>query len=564
MDGVPVKISEKYKPPPKVTIPQAVTNRLSNLSDNYYDSPQLSYSFQLEKQVIKKLAEWKKVRETERENRRERIRLYELQKCRDNEAKQKQLLTAVSYPNAEDLSSSSSENDDEEGDKPVENAVVKVTDHPNPHHVRQCFDTILQPTVASPLDSTYSTYSPSSNFIPSKINYSDFENDTSSPFDNIELKTINDLDILAQVLNDTQKHSAAEAGTSKIISVEDSQPTPSKLPSEHAPSVPSTVSSPSIVSESSKGFEQPSSNIGISQSNVAQDPNFYYNSLVSQTQALHFQQQHPQQHPHHQHHQHQQHHNQYMMNYSTGAHHNNPINPISTDLYFNYNTLPDARNNHNYLYGNYNTPQTLSLNSCADVGMANNTNKYNNYPNRGFLNNFNCDSRYDMQQIINDGIASAGYENRLEPNDNNAPKSKSKSVPDILKELKDEIRDSELRRTRNNSQTIDDHSKRNSADSAKSLPSPNQSSRSSSTSSTSFMKLSPSSQKLAKNISFMGFPLERVSKIAELYGNDDKKIVEHLIPLSELLDLGFDETKISEALVKFDNNKDKALDFLIS
>jgi len=42
-----------------------------------------------------------------------------------------------------------------------------------------------------------------------------------------------------------------------------------------------------------------------------------------------------------------------------------------------------------------------------------------------------------------------------------------------------------------------------------------------------------------------------------------KKIIEHLIPLSELLDLGFDEEKISEALLKFDNNKDKALDHLI-
>lgn len=42
------------------------------------------------------------------------------------------------------------------------------------------------------------------------------------------------------------------------------------------------------------------------------------------------------------------------------------------------------------------------------------------------------------------------------------------------------------------------------------------------------------------------------------------QIVEHLIPLCELLDLGFDETKISDALIRFDNNKDKALDYLIS
>lgn len=39
-----------------------------------------------------------------------------------------------------------------------------------------------------------------------------------------------------------------------------------------------------------------------------------------------------------------------------------------------------------------------------------------------------------------------------------------------------------------------------------------------------FMKLSPSSQSLAKNISSMGFPLELVSRIAERFGNDDKKV----------------------------------------
>lgn len=42
------------------------------------------------------------------------------------------------------------------------------------------------------------------------------------------------------------------------------------------------------------------------------------------------------------------------------------------------------------------------------------------------------------------------------------------------------------------------------------------------------------------------------------------QIVEHLIPLCELLDLGFDETKISDALIRFGNDKDKALDYLIS
>lgn len=36
--------------------------------------------------------------------------------------------------------------------------------------------------------------------------------------------------------------------------------------------------------------------------------------------------------------------------------------------------------------------------------------------------------------------------------------------------------------------------------------------------------LSASSQKLAKSISLMGFPLERVSKITEKFGKDDKRV----------------------------------------
>lgn len=39
-----------------------------------------------------------------------------------------------------------------------------------------------------------------------------------------------------------------------------------------------------------------------------------------------------------------------------------------------------------------------------------------------------------------------------------------------------------------------------------------------------FTKLSRSSQKLASNISSMGFPLERVCRVTATFGNDDKKV----------------------------------------
>lgn len=107
-----------------------------------------------------------------------------------------------------------------------------------------------------------------------------------------------------------------------------------------------------------------------------------------------------------------------------------------------------------------------------------------------------------------------------------------------------------------------------------------------------YERLSISSRDLARNISSMGFPLEQVARTTEKFGKDDKKvwaipliwlsvmprkwlicfssishslqIIDHLIRLGELLDLGFEEQKISDALMKFDNNKEKALDFLIS
>lgn len=62
----------------------------------------------------------------------------------------------------------------------------------------------------------------------------------------------------------------------------------------------------------------------------------------------------------------------------------------------------------------------------------------------------------------------------------------------------------------------------------------------------------------------MGFQRDLVIRAVSRIGEDDKKVVEHLIPLSELLQMGFEEEQVSEALVKFNNDKDRALDYLIS
>lgn len=97
-----------------------------------------------------------------------------------------------------------------------------------------------------------------------------------------------------------------------------------------------------------------------------------------------------------------------------------------------------------------------------------------------------------------------------------------------------------------------------------------------------FNTLALDMQKMCKSISSMGFPLDRVARTCKILGNDQKKVlkngvfiivvnfcykfkvVDHLLALSELLDLGFIEKDISNALLQCDNDKDKALDKLIS
>lgn len=59
---------------------------------------------------------------------------------------------------------------------------------------------VLQPIPAQQTNFKTSSYD---NMLTKNINISDFESDTSSPFDNMELKTINDLEELASVLKPT-------------------------------------------------------------------------------------------------------------------------------------------------------------------------------------------------------------------------------------------------------------------------------------------------------------------------------------------------------------------------
>ncbi|CAM1330526.1 Uncharacterised protein g10311 [Pycnogonum litorale] len=113
-----------------------------------------------------------------------------------------------------------------------------------------------------------------------------------------------------------------------------------------------------------------------------------------------------------------------------------------------------------------------------------------------------------------------------------------------------------------------------------------------------FAKLSAEHQLFAKHISDMGFPPARVSRIVKKLGADDKKVIdslceiqkfveqgyvdldiedgleafgssdekllEFLKALNQLKDLGFDKDSVKKALIANDNDRDKAVDQLVS
>lgn len=108
------------------------------------------------------MTEWRKARNAIKETRR--TRLEEKKKKEDEET------PAPAQP------------------EPVKQSSVKVAPAPE--------TTILKPQLLSPHanDLQYITTS-------NGLDLADFDNDTSSPFDNMELKTLNDMEELAQVFN---------------------------------------------------------------------------------------------------------------------------------------------------------------------------------------------------------------------------------------------------------------------------------------------------------------------------------------------------------------------------
>ncbi|XP_034934886.1 ubiquitin-associated protein 1 isoform X2 [Chelonus insularis] len=160
MDGVQVKIAEAYKPPRKITLPIAYNN-----NSKLPDITKYCYDVNLEKSVLNKLKDWRMVKLTQHES-------WQTRMAEKKKKKKEQLNNSPVHS--------------------VLSSTVKIS--------------IPQTTILIPEPLSLQAKGFHNDDCNVKINgldYSDFDNDTSSPFDNMELKTINEMEELARVLQPT-------------------------------------------------------------------------------------------------------------------------------------------------------------------------------------------------------------------------------------------------------------------------------------------------------------------------------------------------------------------------
>lgn len=231
MSQIPVKIAENYKPPKKVTLNQNIAQRLTNASNV---TAHCTYEFSLEHSILVQMNEWQNIRQRTDDERKKRLCSYQQQRQKQYEENQKQIITAVSYPSTDDLSS------DDDGDSghgtssdskpasatkiPIANASAQQFQFSPTNR----FDSILVPTVMGGRHGNQSdngNVTKSKTPLHSKFNFQEFENYSSNPFDNVEMKTINDLDILTEVWN-------SSVAISKTADSTESQPSEPETPTQ--------------------------------------------------------------------------------------------------------------------------------------------------------------------------------------------------------------------------------------------------------------------------------------------------------------------------------------------
>jgi len=175
----------------------------------------LQYDFALEHSVLQKMGEWRKLRKVAVENRKERINTQEGATCEPQNTgvitSNPGMSPALSPFSTAELSGGSSANSTVASVScpepssaltvPVFSTTLAITPalhsvlYSNPGSISapQC-------SILTPVPITQSSTDTDSSKTSNAFNISDFEADTSSPFDNMELKTINEMEELAHVL----------------------------------------------------------------------------------------------------------------------------------------------------------------------------------------------------------------------------------------------------------------------------------------------------------------------------------------------------------------------------
>jgi len=125
---------------------------------------------------------------------------------------------------------------------------------------------VLQPIPAQQMNFKMSSYD---TMLTKNINISDFESDTSSPFDNMELKTINDLEELASVLKPTSIYNNDNNKNVQPSDINVSQYYPKPIYNNY----PEHFSSNEFLHSPNTKTNQTISSIRMSNSNVFDDKN---------------------------------------------------------------------------------------------------------------------------------------------------------------------------------------------------------------------------------------------------------------------------------------------------
>lgn len=428
MNGVPVKIAESHKPPKKLALTQSVSQRLSTSSSVTTQLlEKCTYDFGLEQTVLAKMSEWQHMRQHENCDRKERLRLHQQERQSLFDAKQKQMLTAVSYPSTDDLSSDDDGGDSGHGTSSDASKSAVPIPMPQSKGPQQqfsppnYFNNILVPTVMPGQANAQIKQNITSSKVPhySKINFHEFESDNSSPFDNVELKTINDLDILTEVWN-----------RSVAINNQGSN-TKDNTPTNDEPST--TNASESMALKAGEQNQLPNHRYPAAINSQSFNPGAL-NAQQNQTNSKH-------------------------LNHSVAAATNSTI-PITTNSYYinqmHYNHHIDP--NQTYSLGNQTYINTTSVNNNPSYVIAQHPYAPNNYIKSVYNGQVlgNAITSAVAATVVNPSVNTTsvyGDETVISATNSIQGKSKSKSVPDIVQEINTEVQNSQGRRVRNSSQS---------------------------------------------------------------------------------------------------------------